>query len=103
MTTTTKLTTTGSFSLSLEQKDSGSLYVGLPQALAPDLKNGTRPSDGLTLKLTNLETGKEEIRPITYVMGSAAKGFHLCSKGTGPFAVGNVSYEVEILRTVQAE
>lgn len=98
--TTTK-TVTGSFSLSLPQKDSGSLFVGLPQAMSADLVNGSRPSN-LALRLTNLETGKVEERPITYIMGSPAKGYHLCSKGTGPFPVGEVKYEVEILRNVEA-
>lgn len=75
-------------------KDSGSVPVkstDLPPAFRG---NGLKPSAG-TLSV-KVDGGPK--RPVTYIMGSEAKGYHLCCKGSGPFLTGADSvYEIEIV------
>lgn len=70
-------------------KSPGSFYVGkdLP-------KRYQRP---MTLKGDDLQVliaGESRPRPVSFIMGSAEKGWHLTSKGSGPFPTGEVSYKL---------
>jgi len=61
-------------------KDEGSLHVTndvLPQQFR---NNSLKPTD-LFIQIE----GEEKPRKVTYVMGSPAKGWNLCAKGTGKF------------------
>ena len=48
------------------------------------------PVAGVSLKIEG--EGKE--RAVTYIMGSAKKGWYLTSKGTGPLPEGEVEFQV---------
>lgn len=57
--------------------DSGSLYVG-----------STKPCEGDMIQIA----GELAPRRITYVMGSARKGWRVCTKGYGAFPYGQVRW-----------
>lgn len=77
-------------------KDSGSVNVGtnLPKEL---LQNGIKPAEGSLALRVN---GEQKARPVTYIMGSEAKGFSLCCKGSGPFPT-NGAFTVEVLTNAE--
>lgn len=70
--------------------DAGSLFVG--QNLEPRYQHMGIPEAQLYIQIA----GEEKARKVTYVMGSVKKGWHLCCKGTGPFALGEVEFEVVV-------
>ena len=65
----------------VDNKDTGSLPVGLQLDVKFQV-HGMKPEAGQLL--INIK-GEASPRVVTYVMGSKAKGFSLCSKGSGPF------------------
>ena len=60
--------------------DSGSVHLSNEQLPERFRENGLRPIL-LSIKIA----GEEKERRVTYIMGSTAKGWNLCSKGTGRF------------------
>ena len=66
--------------LSVQNSDTGSLHALPPGALKPEI--GTQI----------LLEGEEKPRTVTYIMGSATKGWHFCTKGQGKFPVGTVRF-----------
>lgn len=71
-------------------KSPGSLFVGkdLPKEYQ---KPQTLKGDDLQV----LIKGKDERpRPVTFIMGSTEKGWHLTCKGSGPFPTGEVEYSL---------
>lgn len=73
-------------------KDSGSLPVSNDQLPEQFRTHGLKPADG-ALQFS-IDGGPA--KNVTYIMGSPAKGWHLCSKGGGKIPVDQ-DFTAEIL------
>ena len=70
--------------------DVGSLFVG--QSLPVECQHQGVPEKTILLQLA----GEAAPRKVTYVMGSVKKGWHLCCKGQGKFAEGQVEFTLSV-------
>lgn len=81
----------GSFKLFGDHRDTGSLHLG---GNLPAQYQKTGVPEGLFVQLA----GEDKPRKVTYVMGSAKKGWSVCCKGSGKFPTGDsLTIEVDLL------
>lgn len=74
-------------------RDSGSVPVTSADLPKEFQGNGMKPN-GLAVRVD----GETKTRPVTYIMGSEAKGWHLCCKGSGPFLTGaGTEFSIELV------
>lgn len=82
-----------SFNLRTTNHDTGSLNLGTN--LPSRFQINGRPSEKVGTKLF-IQLGSDAPKEVTYVMGSAKKGFSVCCKGGGKMPEGEIDLQVTL-------